>query len=328
MSEFGLQREGSADAGAGAGVDRPAGRRRGDRVVGASRATQEIVDQAMAVARSDRPILLVGPQGVGKQHLARAIHDWSSRKTGPFVVVSCNAVSDMLLGRELFGCSESSYPTLPEEYHGALSRAAGGALVIDAIDRLSSTVCETLVKAIGDGRFQREGDGAAAPLRVRVMATALRAPDRSPFGDLPHHVIRIAPLAERREDILPLAAHFLRLYADEAGVKAVGFTSDARSALLTEEWSGNVRELAERVRQAIRLAGGGAITAEALLLAADGDEVPSFKEAKRAFETRYVTGLLRRCGGNISRAARLAKKDRKDFYDVIRRTGVDPADFR
>ena len=77
-----------------------------------------------------------------------------------------------------------------------------------------------------------------------------------------------------------------------------------------------------------RLAGNGAVSAEALMLAADGEEVPSFKAAKRAFETRYVEGLLRRCSGNISRAARLAKKDRKDFYDVIRRTGVNPQDFR
>ena len=121
---------------------------------------------------------------------------------------------------------------------------------------------------------------------------------------------------------------FLRLYAEEEGLKPVGFTADARQALLGEEWPGNVRELAERVRQAMRLAGNGAVSAEALLLAAAGEAVPSFKEAKRAFETRYVTGLLRRCGGNISRAARLAKKDRKDFYDVIRRTGVNPADFR
>ena len=79
---------------------------------------------------------------------------------------------------------------------------------------------------------------------------------------------------------------------------------------------------------AVKLAGNGAITAESLMLAAAGEEVPSFKEAKRAFETRYVVGLLRRCGGNISRAARLAKKDRKDFYDVIRRTNGNPGDFR
>ncbi len=128
--------------------------------------------------------------------------------------------------------------------------------------------------------------------------------------------------------MLPLAAHFLAEVAEHDEVKPVGFTSDARNWLVEEEWSGNVRELRERIRQAVRLSREGVISAEALMLANDGDDVPSFKDAKRAFETRYVEGLLRRCSGNISRAARLAKKDRKDFYDVIRRTGIDPSDFR
>ncbi len=327
MTEVGIHRE-MPSGESKLVIDRPSGRRRSDRLVGAGRATQEVVDQAMAVARSDRPVLICGPQGCGKEHLARAVHVWSNRAGGPLVVVSCTAVTESLLGRELFGCSEASYPTLPEEYTGGLARAAGGTLLIDAIGHLPSALRETLAKAIVDGRFTREGDGVSVPLRARVMLTSLAPLESSAFGDLPHHVIQIAPLAERREDVLPLAAHFLRLYADEEGVNPIGFTSEARSALLTEEWHGNVRELAERVRQAIKLSGNAAITAEALLLAADGENIPSFKEAKRAFEARYVTGLLRRCSGNISRAARLAKKDRKDFYDVIRRTGVDPADFR
>ena len=102
--------------------------------------------------------------------------------------------------------------------------------------------------------------------------------------------------------------------------------ADARAFLETEPWQGDARELRVRIREALRLCGDAPVSAEALLLARD--DVPSFKEAKRAFETRYVVGLLKRCGGNISRAARLARKDRKDFYDVIRRTGVDPSSFR
>ncbi len=324
MSEVGVQREGVEAP----TIDRPSGRRRSDRVVGAGRTTQAVVDQAMTVARSDRPVLVHGPEGCGKNHVARAIHAWSGRNAGPFVVVSCSSVNENLLARELFGCSASAYPTLPEESAGGLGRAAGGTLVIDDIDTLPSALVVRLARAVAEGSYQREGDGAATPLRARVIATAANAPERSIFGEAPHHVIGILSLAERREDILPLAAHFLRLYANEEGLAPVGFTSDARNALVAEDWSANVRELAERVRQSIRLAGGGAISAEALMLAADADEVPSFKEAKRAFETRYVTGLLRRCGGNISRAARLAKKDRKDFYDVIRRTGVNPSEFR
>jgi two-component system response regulator GlrR len=237
-------------------------------------------------------------------------------------VLSTTIVPEGTVTRELFGAAGNGY-------EGALDRAAGGTLLIDGVERLAEAVRVLLSRAIGEGRYQRESESAPTPLRARIIATSSKLPERSPFGDTNHHPIRILPLAERPEDILPLAAHFLRLYADEEGVSAVGFTSEARSALLAESWPGNVRELGERVRQAVRLAGNGAVSAEALLLASpDSEQVPSFKEAKRAFETRYVIGLLRRCAGNISRAARLAKKDRKDFYDVIRRTGIDPTEFR
>jgi two-component system response regulator GlrR len=118
----------------------------------------------------------------------------------------------------------------------------------------------------------------------------------------------------------------LASFAEEAGIRSQGFSADARAFLETEQWPGDTRELRGRIREALRLCGEAPVSAEALLLVRD--EVPSFKDAKRAFETRYVVGLLRRCNGNISRAARLARKDRKDFYDVIRRTGVDPSSFR
>jgi two-component system response regulator GlrR len=318
MSELGVQREGSEGA---LPIDRPSGRRRGDRIVGAGRATQEVVELALVAARSERPVLITGPQGSGKDHLARAIHAWGGRSSGPYVVVSTSTVPEAQLAREVFGLSTGN--------EGALERAAGGTLVIDGADRLPEAVRAPLARAVVEGRFARDAEPVSAPLRARLIATSMRLPDRSPFGEAPHHPIRILPLAERPEDILPLAAHFLRLFADEEGVTPVGFTAEARNALLAEPWPGNVRELGERIHQAVRLSTNGAISAEALLLASpDTERVPSFKEAKRAFETRYVIGLLRRCGGNISRAARLAKKDRKDFYDVIRRTGIDPTEFR
>jgi len=327
MSESGVHRE-AVSTDPAAAIDRSAGRRRSDRIVGAARETREAVDLAMAAAAASLPVRVVGPPGSGKQHLARAIHSWSNRAAGPFVSVSCAAVNDALVGREIFGGATAVHPQSPAEHPGALSRAASGTLFLASIDRLAETHREVLAKALVEGRYQREGDGESIPLRARVIASSPANPEASPFGDLPHLTIRLLPLVDRGADVLPLAAHFLRLFADEAGITPVGFTSDAREALLAEPWPGNVREIAERIRQAIKLAGSGAVTAEALLLAAEGDEIPSFKDAKRAFETRYVIGLLRRCGGNISRAARLAKKDRKDFYDVIRRTGIDPSDFR
>jgi len=327
MSETGVHREGSIGA-AARSSDRSAGRRRSDRIVGVGHASQLVTDQAMAAARVDLPLLVTGPAGSGKQHIARAVHAWSNRAANPFVVVSCGAVHANLLGREIFGCAAGVYPPLPEVYAGALARADSGTLLLTEIDKLPDGVRGNLVSAIRQGTYRPEGGSPASPLRARIIVTALEKPGRSLLEDLPHHTIELRPLRERKEDILPLAAHCLRLAADELGVKPVGFTADARDALLTEPWPGNVRELAERIRQAVHLAGEGSVSAEALLLAGELEEVPSFKEAKRAFETRYVVGLLRRCNGNISRAARLAKKDRKDFYDVIRRTGIDPTDFR
>jgi two-component system, NtrC family, response regulator GlrR len=310
------------------GADRAIGRRRSDRIVGSSRAIQDVIEQAIAAAASDLPVRISGPVGAGKEQIARAIHAWSARASGPFVRISCLGVPEALRGRELFGCAESTYPGLPQAYDGGLARAAGGTLVIDHAELLASDLWQVLAKALSDGRFQREGEAGAISLAARVIAVSRSPLSSAPLRELPHHVIDVPPLADRPEDILPLATHFLALAAAEAGVEAVGFTGEARAALLADSWPGNARELAERVGQALRLAGSGAISAEALLIAAPPEEIPSFKDAKRAFERRYVTGLLRRCDGNISRAARLAKKDRKDFYDVIRRTGVDPTEFR
>ena len=323
MTESGPPRDDAPRA-----ADRSTGRRRSDRIVGSSRAIQDVIEQAVAAAATELPVRISGPAGVGKEQVARAIHSWSARANGPFVAISCVGVPEALRGRELFGCAESTYPGLPAAYDGGLARAAGGTLLIDHAELLGSDLWQALAKAIADGRFQPEGAAGAVELKTRVIAASRDPLSGSALRDLPHHAIEVPALEDRTEDILPLATHFLGLAAGEAGVEAVGFTGEARAALQAESWPGNARELAERIGQALRLSGSGAISAEALLIAAPAEQIPSFKDAKRAFERRYVIGLLRRCDGNISRAARLAKKDRKDFYDVIRRTGVDPTEFR
>ncbi len=299
-------------------LGRPLGRRRSDRIVGASRATQQVVERATAAARSDLPVVVHGPSGSGKTFIARAVHAWSDRASGPYRALNCGSLTPSAQARELFGAAGEA---------GVLGELAGGTLVLADPDELPSAVRKDLIEAIRARSFRPTGADAPVALEARVILVTRNGEDRL-LGDLPHHEIELVGLDGRREDILPLAAQFLAVHAEEAGHRPVGFTSDAREYLLTETWPENVRELEERVRQAVRIAGNGAISAEALMLAAESAEVPSFKEAKRAFETRYVEGLLRRCGGNISRAARLAKKDRKDFYDVIRRTGVDPQEFR
>ena len=325
----------SAHAGSASGAVRGAdgivadaspGRRRSDRIILASATTQQAVDQASAVARSTTPVLIVGEPGTGRRHLARAIHAWSQRASGPLVHFSALGSAVGLQSRELFGSTAEADP-LGGAGDGVLATAANGTLILERADLLASAVRGRLIEALKRGQYTRDGSGEARPLVARLVATA-EPQARGLFSDLPVQTIELAPLARRREDVLPLAAHFLAEFAEEAGHAAVGFTVDARRWLVEEVWTGNVLELRERIRQAVLLTGSGSISAEALMLSAEGEEVPSFKEAKRAFETRYVESLLRRCGGNISQAARLAKKDRKDFYDVIRRTGVDPTRFR
>jgi len=304
-----------------------AGRRRDDRIVAASPAMQRALDLAARAARSGSPLLIFGPSGSGRSTLARAIHNWGVSAAGSFEVMNCAAVPGPLQGRELFGCADHTYPALPQAFVGALERANRGTLLLEAIESLEPAPRATLSAALASGSYRREGSDREFEFGARLIVTASDRSFETLLGSSAL-AIELVPVAERREDVLPLATHFLATFAEEAGVAAVGFTPEARAALLQERFPGNVTELRERIRQAVALTGSGAISAEALAVAATPDQVPSFREAKRAFETRYVEALLRRCAGNISQAARLAKKDRKDFYDVIRRTGVRPSEFR
>lgn len=293
--------------------ERVTGRRRGDRLVVASASLQQAVDMASSLARSNQFVLIEGPEGSGRSHIARAMHGWSQLAGGPMMRFSAAGLSAADQEAELFGSDSMRIP-------GALAQAAGGTLVVMNIGALDPALLARLRQAV-------DGSSSGGSPTCRFIATGDVGVSETLAG-WPFRRLTLAGLDERKEDILPLAAHFLAEFAEDQGLVVVGFSPDARRWLLEDAWTGNVRELRERVRQAVRLSGSGAVSAESLMLSAEGDEVPSFKEAKRAFETRYVEGLLRRCSGNISRAARLAKKDRKDFYDVIRRTGVDPARFR
>jgi len=284
----------------------------------ASGELQHAVDLAAGLARTSDTVVISGPEGSGRRHVAHAFHGWSPQASGPLIELSADGMPEDQQLAALFGDSQIA---------GGCADAAGGTLLLLNAHRIGAGPRARIAEALRSQQYRGEGQSQPSSLRARILATAIAGEEEILPGVLLKS-ISVPGLDQRREDILPLAAHFLAEFAAEEGLDPVGFTTDATEALTEATWTGNVRELRTRIRQAIRLAGSGAISVEALMLSHEGEEILSFKEAKRAFETRYVEGLLRRCSGNISRAARLAKKDRKDFYDVIRRTGVEPGHFR
>ncbi len=320
-----------------------ASRRRGERLVGTSRSVQRAQEQIAVAGRGRFPVLLTGEDGVDKELLARLIHRASEWATGSFFALDASLVPEALLGRELLGTEARAIASLPAESEGAFSRVGAGTVLLERIEAVPKDLQQILAAAIEEGRFRRIGATGTLPLEGRLIASSTESLERLTSGsgiapELSRRLvlnIEIDALRDRREDILPLAAHALATARAEIEEEldrpcpVKGFTREALQQLREHSWPGNERELREHVRSALHLARGEEVGTEDLLLSSEStDEIASFRDAKRAFEREYVTRILRLCKGNISRAARIAKKDRKDFYDVMRRNSISPQEFR
>jgi two-component system, NtrC family, response regulator GlrR len=336
------------DDSAGGTSSMPAGisfaRRRSDRLVGSSRAVLRVLEQVAVAGRGRFHLHVSGEEGVEKEVVARLIHQASDWASGGFFALDASLVPETLVGRELFGNERAAIPSLPGESAGALARYASGTVVIEHIEALPKELQQILAVALAESRFRRIGGATSQPLECRVICTSSESLDSLVHsGRLNPELatrlqlleIHMPALRERREDVLPLAAQALAAARDEVErdtgrpSKVRGFTREALERLRDHAWPGNERELREQIRAALRLARSEEIAAEDLVLGTESsEEVSSFRDAKRRFERDYVARVLRLCKGNISRAARIAKKDRKDFYDVMRRNGINPTEFR
>jgi two-component system response regulator GlrR len=281
---------------------------------------------------------------VDKELVARLIHDASEWTTGPFLTLEASVIPGSLLGRELFGCDVGAIPTLPGAYPGALASAAGGTVLLETLEAFPKDLQQALALVLERGRFRRLGGRDELPLDCRLIATSLLrlaevTGDTRMIPELSERFrlleVQIPPLQERPEDIVPISAQALWLaraeLEHETGREcpARGFSRASLDRLVRYPWPGNERELRARVTAALRMSRGTDIEAEDLMLDwSSADSVPPFRDAKRSFEREYVIRVLRLCHGNISRAARIAKKDRKDFYDVMRRNAISPIEYR
>ena len=314
------------------------------RLVGTSQAVESLSKQIAVAGRGRFPVWISGEDGVDKELVALLIHEARVWATGEFLSIDAGVVPEPLLARELFGAEEDSIPSLPGSHEGAFSRAKRGTVLLEGTQALPKEIQETLARALNNGSICKLGSSQQTPLEARLIAAGtadLR--DLMTLGRVvPEFAermrlleIHIPPLRDRAEDILPIAGELLSAsrarYQEDYGnpCPVLGFSAAALERLVGYSWPGNERELREQISGAIMVAKGTDIQPEDLLFGWDSPErVPAFRDAKRAFEREYVIRILRMCRGNISRAARIAQKDRKDFYDVMRRNFINPKDFR
>jgi two-component system response regulator GlrR len=305
-----------------------------------------VVRRVPAMAASGANVLLLGETGTGKEVFAQAIHYHSPRAAGPWVAANCAAVPAELLEDELFGHVRGAYTHAMGAREGLAQEADGGTLFLDEIDSLPLPAQAKLLRFLQDKQYRRIGSNQLIRADVRVVAASNRDLCQAAaagrfredlFFRLNVLKLTLPPLRERPDDIALLAAHFLEQTNREAGRCLSGLSPAALHRLQAHAWPGNVRELKHVIQRAVVLAQGPALRAADIELdgqpdAADDAGAASFREAKaravEAFERQYLQQLLAQSDGNISRAARAARKNRRALFELLRRHGIDAARYR
>jgi Nif-specific regulatory protein len=280
-------------------------------IVGESPAMRAVYDRTDRAARTDATVLVRGESGTGKELIARAIHDNSSRRDGPFVKVDCAALPENLVENELFGHERGAYTGADRPAEGKVHAAQGGTLFLDEIGELPLSVQGKLLRLFQDRSFVRVGGTKVESANVRFVSATHRALEGSPTfrQDLYYRVrvveIALPPLRERGHDDLDrLVDHFVFELGRRHGRPGLRLSQAARARVHGWSWPGNVRELENRVEAAVVLAAGPVIEAEELEI---GGGEPAFQPmgTLEEVERSYVRLVLQRCGGNRSEAARV-----------------------
>jgi two-component system response regulator GlrR len=314
--------------------------RLGKRIVAQSPAMQEILRRLSRLAKSRASILFTGESGTGKEVLSRMLHDISPRSECPFVGVNVSAIPETLFEAEFFGYRKGAFTDALRDHDGYARMADKGTLFLDELGELSPSSQAKLLRLLEERKVQPLGDRQVHDVDFRVISATNRdlhqQIQNGAFRDdlfyrLAVITIHIPPLRERPEDIIPLARHLLHQLSKEEELDIIDFTPDAQEALLAYQWPGNIRELKNRVHEALLATDQKWIEASHLYLPdlTGSDERPlSYAKAKANFEKHYVTRLLKVTSGNVNRIADLAGLSRKAVYDMMKRHEISPEMFR
>jgi transcriptional regulator with PAS, ATPase and Fis domain len=301
------------------------------RVIGRSAEWRDVLKKAAQVAETETTVLVSGESGTGKEVVARFIHRASPRKGGPFVALNCAALPEQLLESELFGYERGAFTGAQHAKPGQIELAGGGVLFLDEVSEMTLSAQAKFLRVLQEREFQRLGGVRLQKADVRVIAASnrdlKRAVDCGDFReDLYYRLqvfdIRIAPLRERRADILELSEAFVQEIARSFGRPPAGLTHDAREALLAHDWPGNVRELRNALERAAILCEGGLISADHLAL----QRMPRAAAAQNdlnVVERETIERVMRDTGGNKAKAARHLGLSRTQLYVRLRKYDLD-----
>jgi two-component system, NtrC family, response regulator GlrR len=307
-------------------------------IVTRSAIMEEKLAQAHMVAGTDARVLITGESGTGKELLARAIHRASPRRNKPFIAINCSAMAENQLETELFGQEKGALAGAGRATQGLFTAADGGTLLLDEIGDMPMRLQVKLLRVLQENAVRPVGGGEAIPVNVRVISATHRDLQQLMAGgqfreDLYYRLnvvhIEIPPLSRRREDIPMLVAHFLAQIARESGVRKI-YAPEAVELLATADWPGNIRQLQNVVRQNVALSQTPIIPVELVQQSLGGSpgRLPSFDEARDEFTRSYLSQILQITGGNVSQAARLARRNRTDFYKLLARHQLTPEEFK
>lgn len=301
---------------------------------------EDLLGQARLVASSGASVFIHGQSGTGKEVLAKAIHRASPRADGEFIAVNCSAIPETLFESEFFGHAKGSFTGATREHRGLFQAAEGGTLFLDEIGDMPMSFQVKLLRAIQERAVRPVGSTYAVPVDVRIISATHRDLDELRKGgnfreDLYYRLnvvtLDIPSLIERREDIPLLANHVLHNLEDAARKGVKGFAPDAMEVLLSAPWPGNVRQLYNVVEQSVAFTTTSLIPASLVQRALRdeaNEEMPAFADARSRFEREYLTQLLQITSGNVSQAARIAKRNRTEFYKLLHKHHLNPSQFK
>lgn len=299
--------------------------RRFGEVIGACDSMQGVFRMIERVAPTDVSVLIQGETGTGKELVAHEIHKRSKRAKGPFVVINCGAIPEALLESELFGHVRGAFTGAVATTKGKFQAAHHGTLFLDEIGELPLALQVKMLRVLQDMKVTKVGSNQSEKVDVRVVAAtnvnlAEAVKNKAFREDLYYRLavveIVLPPLRKRGKDIILLARYYLERYARELGSHAKGFSKDAIEAMMNWPWSGNVRELENRVKRALLFAQGAMITREDLELPKDRVILP-LAEAKERFELQYIKEVLERNNGNKTKTAKDLGVDPRTIYRYL-----------